>query len=253
MKDDFSLLHDIFDEYKVADPLPGEAQDFIVANEKRTLVDILKKLGRYNFFLGLVISVFYFFKKIGIGLSIVQSAVVVVTASSVAAASVATGAYVGVQYISKEEAPPEIKIEKKIEDTGTLDSGVNPEKEKNTTDTQVVTTPKKPAKVFENTIAVKSFGSESLDIKEANRVSGILKNEFARLRGSGNSLSSSGPKPDFVILGSIEKTGDAYTLSARVVNKNGSVIESPSVKLDSLNDIKRTCKKMARNISAGIK
>jgi hypothetical protein len=85
---DIQLLEGLLDRFQFDEPIPEEVQRTILSKKKKILIRVLKTVGVFTFFNGIVITIYFWLKKIGISFTITK-----VLVSTVAVASVTYGGY----------------------------------------------------------------------------------------------------------------------------------------------------------------
>ncbi len=98
------LLERLLDKYKFARPVPEEIQDEILASKKKNLVRVLKTVGAFSALQGLFLSLYFWLKKLGIGIPITKY---IITAATLAA--VTSGGYYALTIRGAEEKGREEK------------------------------------------------------------------------------------------------------------------------------------------------
>ena len=107
----FELIDSIMSKAAPGRALPDHVRREMMAMKKDMLVNILKSAGKYTLFTALVINVFLFAKKIGLGVSAVklQIAVKTVLVFTASATAVTTGTVVYRQYV-KAVSSSQVKV-----------------------------------------------------------------------------------------------------------------------------------------------
>ncbi|MBP7737940.1 MAG: hypothetical protein KA369_18325 [Spirochaetes bacterium] len=80
---DTLLLERLLDKYKFARPVPEDIQDEILASKKKNLVRVLKTVGAFSALQGVFLSVYFWIKKLGIGIPIAKFLITAVTLAAV--------------------------------------------------------------------------------------------------------------------------------------------------------------------------
>ncbi len=246
MIDELIQLQNLLDKYKVTAPLPHALQEHVLDNKRKQLVIILKKLGRYNPLFGIILFVFFLFRKSGFGLSIIQSAIVLTVSSVFFVGGISFSTYLYVKQSSDSGA--------KVEHSGIIDkspsisdnSRILARKQKKTT---VAGNLK-----FEKFIQIHPFESSSEEFSQA--ITSEIKKELVRLRGKSNILTSGNNSHESSVLmfGSVEKIKISYVITTRLVDKKtGKLIFMTSEQFKSMKDVNMVCKKIAMAISGNIK
>jgi len=246
---DIKLLQGLLEKYRVAEPVPAAVRARVISRRRRNLVEILKKLDRYNPLLGVILIVYFLFKKLGLSVSLVQSAVVFFTVSALTVAGISTGSYIVVKRA--------------------IDSSTNVMFEKDAKDVATETTPGfvdkvDPSKTGEesipvlrevkNVIHLQPFEGMDAQGSDVALVSNTIQGELVRLRGAKNIVSgkvtSQGNR--FLLLGTVRKHASLFAITAKVVDSESGRIRfaaTEEAKSDSLVSIS---KKLAKEISDNI-
>jgi hypothetical protein len=228
----------LFDKYGISRPLSREIQVRALNAKKRNFTAILKKLGIFTPLYGLIVSVYFFMKEVGIGLTLVQSAGLFFIASSITTAAITTGGYVIIKNALVKPPRQEEKQEQKVNDR------------------------QAPLKLDEEA-AVRKYGRYSHVVQfyglENNgaenpivaQVSDIIKNEIIRLKGRGKiAVIPSTPGSRTLLTGSVEKLGGKYLLTLRLTDRRTQrIIFAASESAATVELLKKTGIRMAGELS----
>lgn len=88
MIQEIQILEQLLEKYRLTEPVPEEVRAYFLKRKKAFFVKVCKSLGIYNIFFGSVITVFFIMKKLGIAVTVIQSAVIVTVLTVFSAASV---------------------------------------------------------------------------------------------------------------------------------------------------------------------
>ena len=88
----------VLDKLNIKEPVPEETQKYIRENKYKSHIKLLKKIGQYTVWDGLVLYVFYGLKNRGIKSTMVQSAIIVVILGIILVTSLFAGVYLIVKY-----------------------------------------------------------------------------------------------------------------------------------------------------------
>lgn len=246
---DIKLLQGLLEKYRVTEPVPAAVRARVISRRRRNLVEILKKIGRYNPLLGAILIVYFLFKKLGLSVSLVQSAVIFFTVSALTVAGVTTGSYIVVKRA--------------------IDSSTNVMLEKDAKDVTIETSPRLVDKIdlvktgeesipvlreVKNVIHLQPFEGMDAQGSDVALVSNTIQGELVRLRGSKNILSGkASPQANrLLLLGTVRKHASLYAITAKVVDGETGRIRfaaTEEAKSDSLVSIS---KKLAKEISDNI-
>ncbi|MCP4134699.1 MAG: hypothetical protein GY754_27235 [bacterium] len=108
---DIETTRKVLEQCGLAEPVPEEYQKILRKKRRKELVKLLKKAGDYGFFEGAVLYVFFAFAKMGLRLSVFQSAVVLGVASVAVAAGVSSGGYTAIDHFVLSKSAPEKTVE----------------------------------------------------------------------------------------------------------------------------------------------
>jgi len=246
MIEDLILLQNLLEKYKVTAPLPHVVQEHILDNKRKQLVVILKKLGRYNPLFGIILFVFFLFRKLGFGLSIIQSAIILAASSALIVGSISVSTYMYVKQLPDTEP--------QVEQPGIIDNPPSvSDNSRTSVQKQKKTAPTGHLK-FKNFIQLHPFESSSEKFSQA--ITSEMKKELARLRGKNNILMSGNNSQESSVLmfGSVEKIKTSFIITTRLVDKKtGKLIYMTSEQFKSMNEIDRVCNKIAGAISEKVK
>jgi hypothetical protein len=169
--------------------VPAAVRARVISRRRRNLVEILKKLDRYNPLLGVILVIYFLFKKLGLSVSLVQSAVVFFTVAALSVAGVTTGSYIVVKRAldssSKVEQHNEVKVvvgETTPGSVGKFDSS------KPTFENPPV------LRDVKNIIYLQPFEGMDARGSDISLVSNAIQGELIRLRGVKNILPAC-PRP----------------------------------------------------------
>ncbi|MCP4133056.1 MAG: hypothetical protein GY754_18970 [bacterium] len=240
------MMRQVLELYKLDIPLPREARKDLVSSAGDTLKAVLKKQGKYGFFISLVISLIFRVNRYGLSLSFAKASYALGTAAAITVASVGLGVAAGTAP-GADQIVRQKQIQKQI-----------PKKEiikKESPSKAAALIRVSPVK-FENTISVQSFDDTSVNTGAGpgSRPGEQVKKELVRLRGRGNIVSSGAQKADIVLFGALDWSGDTYMLSVTAAgSKTGRVVFVTLEKAKNAEELKSACRKIAREVSAAVK
>lgn len=102
-------LEELLDKYKFARPVPEDARKEILASKKKNLVRVLKSVGAFSALYGVLLSVYFVLKKLGVSIPFAKLII-----SGLTAAAVTYGGYYAVTAL-KSGHVPEASLVKKEE------------------------------------------------------------------------------------------------------------------------------------------
>ncbi|MCP4136908.1 MAG: hypothetical protein GY754_38410, partial [bacterium] len=102
MKKEKYPMRGVLKKYKISMEIPPEKRDAFIKNTQPSLIEILKQEKEWSIFLACTLGIFFFFKKIGWGISMKASSILfVILAATAAAASLSAGGYFVYSNINK--------------------------------------------------------------------------------------------------------------------------------------------------------
>lgn len=246
---DIKLLQGLLEKYRVAEPVPAAVRARIISRRRRNLVEILKKLGRYNPLLGAILLVYFLFKKLGVSVTLVQSAVIFFTVSAITVAGVTAGSYIVVKSII--DSSPQVGLHKQDRDVigksspGIVDGSVSEK-------TREVIGPVLPE--VKNVLHIRPFEGMETKGSDVYTVSNAIQSELIRLRGAGNVLSGSSPTHGgkLLLLGTVRKHAELYSITVKVVDSESGRIRFASTEEARSDTLVSISKKLAKEISDSI-
>jgi hypothetical protein len=208
MTDERSIMQRIFDRYRVSNPLPGDVQRRALRMKRKNLVAVMKKLGIYSPLYGLILAFYLLLKKIGIGISIMQSTVLFFTASAVIVSSAAAGGYVAVKnaikkgpVIPQEQEKKAGTVAEPVAISGETDSGTG-------------------LHAYRYRLQFYGLDNNGAEGPLVAQVSDVIRNEIIRLKGRDQIAVSAVPDgSNHILTGSIEKLDRQYLLSIRLTER----------------------------------
>ncbi|PKL39204.1 MAG: hypothetical protein CVV44_10090 [Spirochaetae bacterium HGW-Spirochaetae-1] len=241
MKDQAAAIRQLLEKYRFTDEAAPHVREHVLAHAGQSFRLTLKKLGRYNPVIGAVVLVFLLSKRLGIGISMLQSAAVTVVTAAVVAGSVATGGYYGVKAVIMEKKSQEQKIEdvQDISEPETLPrDGTGGEKERSSLPVPV--------------ISVEPFTLVNLDETGGGRVLNALKRELETVCAKRCTVGASG-KPDMILRGQLAGNDGSCILFLRLVRKDGQILFARSFEGGSPADLEMKAGEIAGEIYAKVK
>ncbi len=253
--------------YKFTNPVSPEDQRFAIDSGRDNLKYILKKTGYYSAIFGMILTLFYWARYLGLKVTLFKSKIIV----AVVAANLTTAGVVGVKYvndnmiadkvesemISQEvetaivEEPDSRKLKesiatKKITDTVDLDSQL-------LKDSDLTKGILKDEYIISN-IRVQAFKGD--DAKLANRITSNIASGLKELMGTGTTSPEADEKSKIekIVTGSIRDFGSLHYITARIVGlKNIKVEYVTSEEFSSEEEIDEICSRITERIAAKLK
>ncbi len=239
-------LEKLLRKFRFDRPVEPGVRERISRNKKRQFTAIMKKTGGYTFSFGIVASLFFALKKLGLGVSIVKTALIMAAATTAAATLIAVGVYTAVTQMndSDKKNDSHIKTEKQV-----------PELVKKNDLSPVLQDDSRDA--ISCRIGIQLFNAAAADKKMAIAVTDIVARELAAARGGEYTVNMrkgvGGKRYGMILVGSVDRHDGAYTITARVSDvRDSRVIFYASEKVLSTEDVAAACKSIARKITRSI-
>lgn len=233
----------LMSKFRFTRPVPLEVRRRISSSKKKQFRTILKKTGGYSVSFGIIASLFFSLKKLGMGVSIIKTAIILASVTAASVVLIATGVYTTVKHIDRDE-----KRETGVLETGQLD--VQPAEEN---DSEPADSPEAIA----SRIAVRVFTADNADKNMSVTVTDAVADELALLRGKDFTLnirkSNDEKRYRMILVGSVEQRDSVFMITARVSDvRDSRVIFYASEEAASPGDITAACKSIARKIAQSI-
>ena len=238
------IFQQVFIKYKLDVPVSSEMQNYMHASKKENLKKILKKSGSYSLVFGAILTVFFYLKKAGIGVSITKAAGVLFVTTTIAVTSVSTGTYYTVKYIKKK------LLQNKTEEKHT-------QKQKEKTREKINNQEKVIKKKSPDVVSVNyaygltGFSSKTVEKQVLHNVHSALLLDLINRIGKNKVVNLLQKKVNTanIITGTIEKIGNTYIISIKVIDaKTKEVLQLKSGTASKKEDIAALCKKISRQI-----
>jgi hypothetical protein len=208
-----------------------EFKRFQKKRKKALYKRILVRLGKYSFYTGLAVSLFFGIKKISavIGTKIlVGSFLIAASASSVIIYTI----------VEKSDTPVVLN------ETDTIAEIIAP-------------SPKKETKITHYTLGMQSFKTGSVDsetVEKVNRYMLQAMNSAKDDRYAANLSEIGEEKATYIVNQSIEKVNNSYYIQIKIIDKNTSAIMFASKgTAESENNLQETCNNIARQVISAVK
>ena len=249
-------LQQVVSKYKLDAPVPEKVQKAMRKAKRKTLIGVFRKHNKYSLFLFITVSVFFWFKKIGITISVLKSAIITATAAAVSAAGILTGSYYFVQKI----IIPQLKdIPENNQD---IKTGVSTRILKDkviTKDDKTINEKIKPSinKEIRYKLGLINFRYDKSISGIGKRISSLIKNNLTRIRGKGTIANiytiPKSIRPSKVLTGTIIKLDQSYRITVKVINKKTlKVLLYETETAQSEKEINNACKKLSQKIAKKI-
>jgi hypothetical protein len=241
MKDNLHLMQKVFDKYHISHPIDEDAQAHTVRMKGENLTTILKHFGVYSSLYALILSVTLFFKKIGLGLSIVQSAYFLLATTAVAATLISIGGIFALKHFvfdplahHTQETSVATNIDSAIPGDGTR------ARIKSAT-----------RRVQESTAGVYFIGlvSNGAETGLIADVTDIILLELKLVRGAVFTTRDKGSTARYALSGSVDKLDGMYQVSIKLIDRSTrKIIYAVSKTSDTPEGIRNIARKIAREI-----
>ena len=192
------MIKDIFKNHSRQPRVPVD-EDLILRSRKETLIAIYKRNKKYTWFTAAAISILFAAKKAGITLSLTHCFIIAVAVPATLVTGITAGAVFTVHTLSRTEAPVSVP-------SASIPAPVAV-----------------PVPSVQCRIQMLKFRYDPLSADAASRLEAELFSEFSRLKGKGYASYDS---TEFIesLTGSVLRTGEEYTVSVKLVDRNAQVI-----------------------------
>jgi len=236
MNENIKNLEKVLEKYHFAEPVSPEEKARVIANQKKSLQATMRRLGRYSPLYAAVLAVFFLARRLGMGLSMLQSALVLGIFTAAAVSSLSIGGYLVYRSVWVPPLRPEHALEMKegniiVQDIKTALPGESPA----------------PLRAFTRTISFEPLQAVGVAPALAARINDALLRHLKRLRGDGNILSAS--KGGAMLHGEVTISRGKYALYVRLVEPDGGIIYSGSYEASGPEGLLAQCGRAARDLS----
>jgi hypothetical protein len=225
-------MREILGRYRLDSPLSPEEKRTISSGMAPMFRRVLKGGGKYTFLSGIFLSIYFFFRRFGITITVTKAIVSIITA-----AGIVTGGYF--LYLSLRGAGPFAGAEK-APVNAVSKSGDEAAKGR-------------AASNF--AVCIEPFSSLSVDRAVSVRASRGISSGLNRLRGAGFSRVASGGRGGrYMLLGNIETVEGAYILFIKLVDiRSSKIVYAVKEKARSVEDLEKTFSRISGNIASRIR
>jgi hypothetical protein len=246
MRNDPELFEKLMRTFKFSQPVPPETRRRLSSNKKKQFMLVLKKSGGYTIIFGLIASLFFSLKKLGLGVTIAKTAVILALGTSAVVGLISLGVYTSVKDLMlkdvRDGAPP-------TEESGEAALPVS-----NTAAGSVATD---SAIHVAQWIGIGSISADSARDPESRAARKALVDELTRLRGKDYTIAIDERGGDrryrMVLAGSIEARGEAYIISARISDvRDSRLLYYTSEEAASKELIPGACAALAKRIARAL-
>jgi len=239
MKEDRNneLLIRVLEKYKFTAPVPPEVRREIMKRKRKILVNILKRYGAYTPFVGASLTVFLFMRNVGFSLTLIQSAGILVVATALAAATVTGGVYYTVTRVLSR--PTAVELPSPPAENGSTTISDRPSAPRDGLQLSPPTYYIAPVDV-----------SEGVTQEASEKVKAAIFSEITRAKGPGSVTYAPSTPAVRGVAFTMEKAGDAYTLTARLVDRDTGRILHIFTETATRDSLYKMSRKIAQNIIA---
>ncbi len=239
------LLREILDKFKVSGPLPEEIKPRMLKAKKAVLINILKEHKHYSFWIFLIISVYFYTRWLGIGISLAKSSAIVIISALTTAAVISAGSYYAITQISFDKPESRIEeIEKSVPEKEELSEPVKKESAKKTNIISI-----------DYKLDIIPFTHDTRAKKAAKILARNIKINLIKIKGKSAARILYGPLKNAraakLLSGSIVMVDDIYMVSAKITNpKTSQVLMFINEETRSEAELNKIAKKIARTVAA---
>ncbi len=241
MNRDTDIMRRVMEKYGLASPV-DEAYQVHALKKKRTLLTTMfRKLGIHTPIYTAIISIYYLFKNLGMGLTAFQSAIALAIITSATALSIGVGGYAAVTIIVSEHRKTEQqKIKPETLKRGGSDSSSQPRH-----DTRTPTTTASSSRLY---FPVFECGDQDLQL--ARDLHGHMRRGLV----TGVEITASPGEADFLLTGSLDKLDGHYLLTIRLTDRvTRKILYAVSEESSSIGGLKSLSNEVARMIQETVR
>jgi hypothetical protein len=241
MNRDIENLNRFLKECDLPQSNPLEIKKFAIDSRSRGLREILKRSGALTLWFGLVLSIFYITKRIGIPITIVKSKIIAIIFSLSIAGTVAVGGY----YTAQKFLPPAQKsLPKEVED---VKKTINePENGRTSINGKNA--------LHKFYLGIQPFSGEATSVSEKVTMAFIAGLEKNHAPTRTLLTDKNRTAVNRIILGSVIHFKDMYSITIRLINPDdGKMLYATSAEYKEEVEIPRVCEALARDITDYLK
>ncbi|MFH0976607.1 MAG: hypothetical protein V1874_12565 [Spirochaetota bacterium] len=218
MNDNLNIFEQALVKLKFREPVSAEARRFALYNKQKVLEATLRSFGDYSFFYGLTLRIYFYTKRRGISLSVLQSKIVLITLAAIAGGALYSAAMFASGIMQRDASVANRH-------------SVIPAYHK-TDQIQQEPAIKYPAKKEINSnvkyrIGIERF-SGAVDDTVLNNMTDKFTGELTGLKSADKIINLSKGKQtkniNILLTGTVEKLGSAYIISVKIINVENSVV-----------------------------
>ncbi|MCP4138465.1 MAG: hypothetical protein GY754_46335 [bacterium] len=237
---DMENLEALLDKYKFSNPLPEDEKEYSLVSKKRVYKRVLKSLGIYSFFSGIIVSIYFWLRKIGVGVSVFRGIMVFIIAGAVSLC-----VYLVLKdYPREKPAEPENRAE--------LPLIVQPVDKARKAEPV-----KKISRADTHILDIVPFYSSSVNRELVNRATGVFINRLSSRKGAAYTVARGSKDREnarYRLTGSLEKAEDSIMVYIKLVDiKSSSIIFAGKKKTDSPENLDAACLELVDNAAKEMK
>ena len=241
MKKEIIQMQKLFEATEMTSPLNEHAQAHSLKMKRKNLVSLMRKSGIYSSLYGIILSFFFLLKKIGLGLSVIQSAYLLLSITIAAATSISAGGVFAAKNYLLDTNRSEVeelsmgalsKVRGTAEKSSRIESG------------------EAKTKHQEKYIYFQGFVSNNTDTALIRRATQALTGAFRRTTAGTAITIGNDPCARYRLSGSIEIIDGRYQISARLIDaETRRIIFASSEESDTADGILDYAKKIGAELS----
>jgi hypothetical protein len=236
MNRDTDIMRRVMQKYGLANPIDEASQVRALKKKRKIFTDMLRKLGIYTPVYTAIISIYYLFKNLGMGLTVFQSTIALAIITSATALSIGVGGYAAVTIIVSEHRKTE---QQKIKPE-TLKRGGSDSSSQSRRDTRTPTTTASSSQLY---FPLLECGDQDLHL--ARDLHGHIRRGLA----TGLEITASPGDADFLLTGSLDKLDGHYLLTIRLTDRvTRKILYAVSEESSSIDGLKSLSNEVARMI-----
>lgn len=241
MKKEIIQMQKLFEATEMTSPLDEHAQAHSLKMKRKNLVSLMRKSGIYSSLYGILLSFFFLLKKIGLGLSVIQSAYLLLSIIIAAATSISAGGVFAVKKYLLDANRSELEALSmdalsKVWDTAEKSSRIESVKVKTVQQ--------------EKYIYFQGFASNNADMALVRRATQALSGAFTSTLTGRAIIIGDDPCARYRLSGSIEIIDGRYQISARLIDlKTRRIIFASSEESNTADGILGYAKKIGAELS----
>lgn len=246
------IFNRVLEKYRLTEPTPVEVRRRAARAKSKQFSVILKRAGGYSIIFALVAKLFFALKRMGLAVTVVQSAVIITLLSVLSAGGLSTGAWLLFKSrMTLETKPDALPAERREAATESALPGQS-------TPADEETPAAEPADVIEDRLGVQPFVAVNSSGAEAGQAADAMASVLAGLRGANRVVNyrtgQKWKKSGLMLMGSLERAEAGYTLTARVVNvRDSRILFYDTEMATTAADIQGACERLAQRIYGKIR